>query len=218
MCMRAARRSSAWSRPRGEGIAPKSEDQPHAKQIAHAPQPRCGARTRSGSPCQSPAMPNGRCRMHGGMSPGAPKGNKNAFKHGRYTAEKNREPARDREAVAGCEGSCEAGELSGSRVVSATLESIPEKPAPNYRRLSRYDETGLIWLLRGRPVVAIPMPRALSNNPPGPSRCIANTSRRRSAQRSETMPAKEEPYGSRLERGLVVARAGRLPSATAVTV
>jgi hypothetical protein len=27
---------------------------------------RCGARTRSGSPCQSPAMPNGRCRMHGG--------------------------------------------------------------------------------------------------------------------------------------------------------
>jgi len=32
-------------------------------------------------------MPNGRCRMHGGMSPGAPKGNKNAFKHGRYTAE-----------------------------------------------------------------------------------------------------------------------------------
>jgi hypothetical protein len=25
--------------------------------------------------------------MHGGMSPVAPKGNKNAFKHGRYTAE-----------------------------------------------------------------------------------------------------------------------------------
>ena len=32
-------------------------------------------------------MPNGRCRLHGGMSPGAPKGNQNAFKHGRYTAE-----------------------------------------------------------------------------------------------------------------------------------
>jgi len=32
-------------------------------------------------------MPNGRCRMHGGLSPGAPRGNKNAFKHGRYTAE-----------------------------------------------------------------------------------------------------------------------------------
>jgi uncharacterized protein YjcR len=25
--------------------------------------------------------------MHGGLSPGAPKGNKNALKHGRYTAE-----------------------------------------------------------------------------------------------------------------------------------
>ena len=32
-------------------------------------------------------MPNGRCRLHGGLSPGAPKGNKNALKHGRYTAE-----------------------------------------------------------------------------------------------------------------------------------
>jgi hypothetical protein len=29
---------------------------------------------------------NGRCRMHGGPSPGAPKGNKHALKHGRYTA------------------------------------------------------------------------------------------------------------------------------------
>jgi uncharacterized protein YjcR len=32
-------------------------------------------------------MPNARCRMHGGKSPGAPKGNQNAFKHGRYSAE-----------------------------------------------------------------------------------------------------------------------------------
>ena len=32
--------------------------------------PRCGARTRSGRPCRSPAMPNGRCRMHGGSSTG----------------------------------------------------------------------------------------------------------------------------------------------------
>ena len=30
-------------------------------------------------------MPNGRCRMHGGPSPGAPKGNQNAYKHGRYS-------------------------------------------------------------------------------------------------------------------------------------
>ncbi|WP_319802266.1 HGGxSTG domain-containing protein [Methylobacterium sp. W2] len=50
--------------------------------------PRCGAKTRRGSPCCSPAMPNGRCRMHGGASPGAPKGSRNGmYRHGRYTAE-----------------------------------------------------------------------------------------------------------------------------------
>jgi hypothetical protein len=32
-------------------------------------------------------MANGRCRMRGGKSLGAPKGNSNALKHGRYTAE-----------------------------------------------------------------------------------------------------------------------------------
>ena len=47
---------------------------------------RCHARTRRATPCQSPAMANGKCRMHGGKSPGAPQGNRNAFKHGRYSA------------------------------------------------------------------------------------------------------------------------------------
>ena len=32
--------------------------------------PRCGARTRRGGRCEAPAMPNGRCRMHGGKSTG----------------------------------------------------------------------------------------------------------------------------------------------------
>jgi hypothetical protein len=35
----------------------------------------------------TPAMPNGRCRLHGGKSPGAPKRNRNAWKHGHYSAE-----------------------------------------------------------------------------------------------------------------------------------
>ena len=30
---------------------------------------QCGAKTRSGQPCKSPAMDNGRCRMHGGKHP-----------------------------------------------------------------------------------------------------------------------------------------------------
>jgi uncharacterized protein YjcR len=43
-------------------------------------------RTRAGTSCLGPAMANGRCRMHGGASPGAPRGNRNARKHGRYSA------------------------------------------------------------------------------------------------------------------------------------
>jgi hypothetical protein len=35
------------------------------------------------------------------------------------------------------------------------LDRPPEKPHPSYSRLSRYDETGLIWLLQGREVVAL---------------------------------------------------------------
>lgn len=54
--------------------------------------PRCGAKTRSGKPCQSPAVKGKRrCRMHGGAAGcGAPLGNQNALKHGRYTLEKRR--------------------------------------------------------------------------------------------------------------------------------
>jgi hypothetical protein len=48
--------------------------------------PRCGAKTRAGKPCASPAVTGKRrCRMHGGApGSGAPKGNQNAFKHGWY--------------------------------------------------------------------------------------------------------------------------------------
>jgi hypothetical protein len=35
------------------------------------------------------------------------------------------------------------------------LAPVPAKPHPSYNRLSRYDATGLIWLLQGRPVVAL---------------------------------------------------------------
>jgi hypothetical protein len=35
------------------------------------------------------------------------------------------------------------------------LHQPPAKPHPSYRRLSRYDETGLVWLLQGREVVAL---------------------------------------------------------------
>ena len=64
----------------------KNEYQPHAKYV-FLMSPRCGAKTRAGTSCKSPAMKNGRCRMHGGKSTGAPKGNQNALKHGFYTRE-----------------------------------------------------------------------------------------------------------------------------------
>ena len=63
--------------------------------------PRCGARTRSGRPCRAPAVAaRARCRMHGGApGSGAPKGNKNALKHGLYTREAREERRKSRELI-----------------------------------------------------------------------------------------------------------------------
>jgi len=47
------------------------------------------------------------------------------------------------------------------------LHEPPEKPHPSYRRLSRYDQTGLIWLFAGRPVVALTAGTAAIENPTG---------------------------------------------------
>ena len=48
----------------------------------------CGARTRSGASCQCRAMSNGRCRSHGGASPGAPQGAANGrYRDGYWTRE-----------------------------------------------------------------------------------------------------------------------------------
>src|SRR4051794_19141566 len=87
MYTQAAKRSSAPLKHLGEGQEANQRINPMQNKLPMHLSRRCGARTRRGKPCRSPAMPNGRCRMHGGLSPGAPKGNKNAFKHGHYTAE-----------------------------------------------------------------------------------------------------------------------------------
>jgi hypothetical protein len=50
--------------------------------------PRCGAKTQAGAYCQQPAMKNGRCRLHGCKSPGAPRGVRNGnYRHGLRTIE-----------------------------------------------------------------------------------------------------------------------------------
>lgn len=60
---------------------------------------RCGAKTRSGKPCQLWAMPNGRCGKHGGLTPrGAASPH---FKTGRYSRDlPTRMASRYQEAVA----------------------------------------------------------------------------------------------------------------------
>jgi hypothetical protein len=50
---------------------------------------RCGAKTRCGDACRSPAMHGRkRCRMHGGApGSGAPRANRNARKRGLFTGD-----------------------------------------------------------------------------------------------------------------------------------
>jgi hypothetical protein len=69
----------------------------------------CGAKARKKNSCQGPAMPNGRCRMHGGKSTGprTPEGLERSRKarwiHGWYSREvreRLRENRRLRQALA----------------------------------------------------------------------------------------------------------------------
>ena len=65
--------------------------------------PRCGAKTRSGRPCQARAVwdkqhnrpRNGRCRMHGGLSTGprTPEGHARCAEGRRRARQQNRQPA-----------------------------------------------------------------------------------------------------------------------------
>ncbi|HEV2897691.1 MAG TPA: HGGxSTG domain-containing protein [Pseudaminobacter sp.] len=89
-------------------------DEPHAPgnprwrellELANAAT-RCGAKRRDGGSCLAPAMPNGRCRMHGGMSTGptTPEGlersRKANWKHGYYSAKAKQERLQARIEVA----------------------------------------------------------------------------------------------------------------------
>ena len=67
------------------GTAPRPTPDPAPLATA----PRCGARTRAGTPCRGPRVRGKRrCRMHGGAKgSGAPLGNQNAFKHGMYSGD-----------------------------------------------------------------------------------------------------------------------------------
>ena len=70
--------------------------------------PRCGAKTRRGTACQCPAMANGRCRLHGGLSTGAKTAEgierirRAVTKHGRYSNQAKAERAEYRALLRDC--------------------------------------------------------------------------------------------------------------------
>jgi hypothetical protein len=70
---------------------------------------RCGAKNRRGTLCRCPAMPNGRCRLHGGLSTG-PKTlagieriRRAVTKHGRYSNEARAERDSYRKLLQHCQ-------------------------------------------------------------------------------------------------------------------
>ena len=85
--------------PSGGRVKMKTEKQPQGSwklnngnpSLDLSALPRCQANAKStGKRCGKPAMKGKRvCYIHGGKSPGAPKGNINAYKHGACTKEWN---------------------------------------------------------------------------------------------------------------------------------
>src|SRR5262249_34434875 len=60
-----------------------------------------------------------------------------------------------------------AAGLGGSDADLFGLHQPPANTHPSYRRMSRYDCTGLCWLLRGREVVALTESTAAVRHPGG---------------------------------------------------
>jgi hypothetical protein len=77
--------------------------------------PRCGARSkRTGKPCRGAAMPNGRCKFHGGKSTGprTPEGlarsRRANWKHGHFSREAKAERSRVRAAILALRDLCDS--------------------------------------------------------------------------------------------------------------
>lgn len=101
----------------------------------------CGARLRSGGLCKArPAHGKRRCRSHGGApGSGAPKGNRNALKHGAHTAASRahlkaiRDYARASKTLM---DAVDAGVRSAALLrYHAAIESIADRLATTDRRL-----------------------------------------------------------------------------------
>jgi hypothetical protein len=99
---------------------------------------RCLARTRNGGTCQKLALKQkARCRLHGGLSPGAPKGALNGnYSSGRYTAkaiaERRRKTASRRRSFRRIKLATKMCELLGMYGPQADKEEMARK---NWQKL-----------------------------------------------------------------------------------
>ena len=155
--------------------------------------PRCGAKTRTGKPCQSPIVRGRkRCRMHGGArGSGARPGNRNALKHGFYGAEAVAERRRIRALMAdletqlasleeGAGGQRTGGSVGGNVVGREALGgmfsggetgTMPGSPGSVIARgLGCSDVAGPGWELYGAvgPALARPIPGGDGRDGRGP--------------------------------------------------
>jgi hypothetical protein len=99
---------------------------------------KCLAKTRNGGACQKMALTGKkRCRLHGGLSPGAPKGAKNGnYSSGEYTleaiAERKRKTASRRRSFRRIELAKNMAELLGMYDPNADQEEMAKK---NWQKL-----------------------------------------------------------------------------------
>lgn len=105
--------------PEGVGMKKKMANEPHAQRRGWLKNgnppgdfnaaPRCGAKTRKGTPCRCPAMRDKRrCRLHGGASTGPrtaaglARSRRANWKHGLYSAAADREARQVRQLLREC--------------------------------------------------------------------------------------------------------------------
>ncbi len=105
---------------------------------------RCGAKAKgTGKPCKKPAgsgthhKGTGRCKLHGGASHGAPKGNQNGFKHGF---------ARDNLIIFDRPGTKEINQqiddfMHGKTEVEIIERTYREEIAYTYKKVNDYERT-----------------------------------------------------------------------------
>jgi len=196
----------------GGGEHEKPRNNPMQSRLAMLSSPRCGARTRCGEACCAPAMPNGRCRMHGGRSPGAPKGNQHAFKHGRYGAEAiarrryiGRLLRNMRVLTAALDGRVGGGSAKSAEQPHAKDEAAArQRPAPN--SAEQPHAKGVVAARRGSAPNSVEQPHAKGEA----------TARQRPAPKSAKQPhAKAVAEMARPRPGTVFTKSAKQPHAKA---